>query len=124
MPHCSSFKKSNSKQINNLIEINSSATTFYFEKEYEIKKIVKDLTLELTLNYIYNRISKNFIYFPDFFIVEGTFDAVVFGINLEKNLPVAVKVQKSSTKEDQLKKESEILALIKNDIIFPTLYLF
>ena len=104
MQQCSSFKESNSKPINNLIEINSSSTTFDVEKEYEIKKIIKDLTLELTLNYRYNKISENFIYFPAFFIGEGTFGAVVFGINVEKNLPVAVKVQKGSTKEDQLKK--------------------
>jgi len=39
LPHCSSFKKSNSKPINNLIAINSSSTTFDVEKEYEIKKL-------------------------------------------------------------------------------------
>ena len=95
----------------------------YLKSNYSFDKylIIKNYMNTLIKNYKYQSVNDDFIYFPNLIIGEGTFGVVVFGIKIENNIPVAVKVQKRAPKYKDLIKENTILNRLQNYINFPNL---
>lgn len=121
MQHCKSLINSNKTFINNnKIEkdLFHPSLSIEFEPNNIIKKIIPDLLLKTKNCKIDNR----FIYFPDYIIGKGAYGTVIFGINLENNLPVAIKVQKRENNIDMLEKEKKIMEIIPKDLPFPKIY--
>ena len=121
MQHCKFLINSNKTFINNNKidkDLFNSTISVGFESSNIIKKIIPDLLL----NNKNCKIDNRFIYFPDYIIGKGAYGTVIFGINLENNIPVAIKVQKKDNKIDLLEKEREIMEIMPKDFPFPKIY--
>lgn len=121
-PHCKS--KNNYYFNNNIkdIETKKNPDKKIYNTTFNLEKITDKYSNDLISTIRNNPIDNSFLYFPDFLIGEGTFGAVVFGINTKNNTPVAVKVQKSSSNHDYLENEYNILKSLNDNTIMSKVY--
>ena len=124
-PHCSSYFSSHFNCLRNLRDKkNEYRQRHKKDTSFNINQIIKGFFEEFKSKEKYNIVEDSFIYFPDFIIGEGSFGVVVFGVKLDDLTPVAVKVQKRSYGENDLKIEKEILSLFQENLPFPRLYYY
>ena len=85
-----------------------------FNPNFIISKIIDNLKEKNE----FFEINNSFIYFK-YIIGEGSYGMVGFGIKLDDNTPIAVKIQKNTNKEDVLKIEYDILKKFPEYYPFP-----
>lgn len=123
--HCKSYILSKdsekSKSLDNNVNSISNKNSKY---TFDNNLVIKNYMSSLMDKYKYLTINNNFIYFPSLQAGEGTFGLVVFGIKIDCNTPVAVKVQKRSSNFNDLRIEQSILNLTKNNLYFPKLFYY
>lgn len=121
-PHC---KTRNNHYFNNYIKNNKNKNNIdntKYNNTFNLDKITDKYSNDLISTIKNLPINNSFLYFPEFLIGEGTFGAVVFGINTKANIPVAVKVQKSSSDHDYLEMEYNILKSLKDNTAMAKVY--
>ena len=123
--HCSA-KNSNFNQIMTNIDsnINRSSTIIGSNDGFDIGIITKQFIAEFINQNEYKKLNENYIYFPNFILGEGTYGRVVFGLKIDTNLPVSIKVQKYAHSSNDLKIEAEVLLKISAKINFPQLFYY
>lgn len=121
-PHC---KEKNIYNFNNYNKDNKNKNNIdkkMYTTTFNLDKILDMYSKDLISTIRNLPINDSFLYFPDFLIGEGTFGAVVFGINTKTNTPVAVKVQKSSSDHDYLEIEYNLLNSLEDNTLMPKVY--
>ena len=121
LKHCQLSINSNLSLINDNLMNNASIDTG-ISNEFDPSIIIKKILSDLTLKYKNSRINDKFIYFPELKIGEGCFGTVLFGINTENNLPIAIKVQNKKQKKDLLENERKLMEILPNNCPFPKIY--
>jgi len=122
-PHCNSFLKFQfNSQVNKFCSKRTTKKNIRINNNFDIQSITQKVYEELISTEKYHIIDNSFVYFPEFFIGEGCYGAVVFGIKLNDFFPLAIKVQKHNNGKDYLNIENEILSQIPNDLAFPKVY--
>ncbi len=123
--HCY-VKNSNINQIITNIDsnINKSSTIIDSNDGFDISIITKQSIAEFINQNEYKKLNENYIYFPNFLLGEGTYSRVVFGLKIDTNLPVSIKVQKYAHSSNDLKFETEVLLKISSKINFPQLFYY
>ena len=122
-PHCSSYyspdmdiikdikNKRQSKKKNNIRD-----------SSFDMNKIVKGFLPELMSSEKNNIIDENYVYFPNLFLGEGCYGAVVFGAKLDDYTSIGIKVQKKTNIKDELKIEYNILKILPGTSPLPKVF--
>ena len=95
---------------NNLFQLNN------------INDIVSILIDDLKNKHKYYEVTDKYIYFHDYIIGEGNYGLVTFGVKIDDNSPVAVKLQLESNGKDELNTEKDILNSFPFYYPFPKFY--
>lgn len=109
---CKSKKKTSHKE-NKITQFKSENTNVLINNE-----IIENLKK----NYKYFEVLNKYIYFQDYIIGEGSYGLVVFGIKIDDNSPVAIKLQINANSKDELQYEKEILSTFPPNYPFPKFY--
>ena len=121
LKHCKVSNNTNLNLINNNL-IDKGSIDSKISNVFDPSIIIKNIIPDLTLKYKNSKINDNFIYFPELKIGEGSFGTVLFGINIENYLPVAIKVQNKKQKKDLLENERKLMEILPNNFPFPKVY--
>lgn len=118
--HCSNNEKlpyvTPNKKKNELKTSNKKS------EEFNLYKATLKFIKEFKINNDYKEINNSYIYFTFESIGEGSYGNVAFGLKVDENLPVAVKIQINAGKKDVLKIEKDILSILPVDSPFQKVF--
>ena len=93
------------------------------DSSFDMNKIVKGFLPELMSSEKNNIIDENYVYFPNLFLGEGCYGAVVFGAKLDDYTSIGIKVQKKTNIKDELKIEYNILKILLKTSPLPKVFI-
>ena len=103
----------------NNIKKQITTTNNFKLSSWNINNIISSFIDSLKARYDYYDIDEKYIYFKDFVIGKGGYGIVAFGVKLDDNSPVAVKIQINNNEKDELIKEKKILNSFPLSYPFP-----
>lgn len=118
--------KNKISQINTNNNINKQINTInnFNYYSWNFNNIISSIINDLKDRYDFYEINEKYIYFKDYIIGKGYYGLVVFGVKLDDNTPVAVKIQINNNEKDELIKEKEILSSFPPSYPFPKFFYY
>jgi len=106
----------------NIINKNQKINESSLSKEFDLNKSFLKYIDEFKENNFFYKINDSYIYFNEYCIGEGSYGKVFFGLNIDINQPVAVKILIDEENKDSLITEKTVLNNIPGKSTLPKFF--